>query len=92
MSSVEVRIFGQSFRINPPDGDKDFCLDVASSLDEMLETEGRACRGGHVYSDVRVAIMVAFRLALENRGLTSKMNKGLEILDRIDNKISSCGA
>lgn len=86
---MEIKIFGQTFRINPPDGEKEYYLKIASFLDKMMEEEGRK---ENIRSDIRVAVRVAFRLATENMGLKSEMDKGLKILERIDGNIDSFGA
>ena len=88
MNSVEIKIFGQTFLINPPDGKREYYLDIASRLDRMMVEEGRK---SDIRSDVKVAVKIAFLLAAENMGLRAEKDKGLEILERIDSHIDSFG-
>ena len=89
MDSIEIKIFGQSFLINPPEGKKQFYADVACKLDRMITDE---CNKPSIRSEVRAAIRVAFILAAENAKLKADLDKSLEVVKRIDNRVDSFGA
>ncbi len=84
MSSMEIRILGQSFLIKPSEDKKDFYVDVASYLNSIMNDE---VKKSNVNSDIKIAVKVAFRLAAENMELRAEKNKILEIIERIDNNI-----
>ena len=84
MSSMEIKILGQSFLIKPSEDKKDFYRDVASYLNSIMNDE---VKKSNVNSDIKIAVKVAFRLAAENMELRAEKNKILEIIKRIDNNI-----
>lgn len=88
MKSIEIKIFGQTFLIKPPEGKQQFYEDVAHNLDKMMNDEAIKA---DIRSDIRAVIKVAFVLAAENNELKAELNKSLEVLKRIDNNINSFG-
>ena len=89
MNYIDIKIFGQTFQINPPDSKRQFYIDIANKVNEMMTEEGKKA---DIRSDVRVAVKVAFILAAENMELKGEINKSLEVLERIDNNINALDA
>lgn len=84
MSTVEIKILGQSFRIKPPEEKLKFYKNVTSYLNDIMTEE---VKKDNVSSDIRMVAKVAFRLAAENMELKSQLDNSLTVLERIDDKI-----
>lgn len=81
MSAVEIKIFGQSFLINPPEGTVKFYEDAARKLDKLMTEEAHKME---LRSDAKVAVKVAFMIFTENMMLKSELEKSAEIVEKIN--------
>lgn len=86
MKTVELKIYNQTLKINITDENMGFYELIASDLDDMMFQEEKKL---DFLSDVRVAVRVAFMLAVENVTLKKSLEKSDEVIDRIAYNLKS---
>ena len=86
MGVVEINILGQSFLINPQGQNDVYYKEIAAKLDRLMAEESKKTE---LRSDVRIAVRVAFILAVENSFLKTSVDRCNEVLCRIEDTINS---
>lgn len=86
MKTVELKIFNQTLKINLAGASEDFYEQIALELDTLLVKEAAKI---DFSSDVKVAVRVAFLLALENANLKEALEKSDKVLDRISSNLNA---
>lgn len=86
MKTVELKIYNQTLKINITDESSGFYELIASDLNDMMFQEEKKL---DFLSDVRVAVRVAFMLAVENVALKKSLEKSDEVIDRIAYNLKS---
>lgn len=86
MKTLEVKIYNQTLKVNLAEGAADFYENVAACLDGLMRQEEKK---SDFLSDMRVAVRVAFTLAVENAKLKQSLDKSDEVIDRISNNLKS---
>lgn len=83
MGSVKLNIFGQVLQLADQDDNGELYRTVASELNEELE---KTVSKLQLRSEIKAAVQVAFKLALENKQYKEKLAQ----YENMDNKIDSC--
>lgn len=85
MNSIEIKVLGQSFLINPPGEEHDYYRAIASDLDKKLHD---LLVKSQLRSDVKAAVQMAFMLTVENERLKAKLKNIQDFEYKIDECIS----
>ncbi len=80
MKPVELKIYNQTLKVNVNGDTMDFYESVAARLNELMNLEEKK---SNFLSDIRVAVRVAFMLALENEKLKESIDKSDKVINRI---------
>lgn len=80
MKPVELKIYNQTLKVNVNGDTMDFYESVAARLNELMMREEKK---SNFLPDIRVAVRVAFMLALENEKLKESIDKSDKVINRI---------
>lgn len=85
MNSVDLKVLGQSLKLNVSKGEEQYYKDIAKELNEMLE---EFLQKSQLRSEIKAAISVAYKLLLDNKNLKEQLSCYDNFDSRIDDLIS----
>ena len=85
MHSIDLKILGQSLKLNVPEGQEQFYRDIANELTLQIE---EFLSKSQLRSEIEAAISVAYKLLLENRQLKEQISCYSNMDSRIDDLIN----
>lgn len=85
MNSIDLKVLGQSLKLNVPKGEEQYYKEIAEELNKMIE---EFVSKSQLRSEIRAAVSVAYKLLLENKKLKEQLSCYDEIDSRIDELIN----
>ena len=85
MDSIELKVLGQSLRLNISKGEEQYYKDIASELNGLIE---EFLQKSQLRSEIKAAISVAYKLLLENKKLQEQISCYKDMDSRIDELIN----